>query len=189
MAHSMARMPPKEPPSTAAHCRMPSASASSCSARTVSRTVTMGKRPPQGLPSGARSSGPVLPWQPPMAFGATTNQWFVSSARPGPTKPSHQPGLGCPSCAGPATWLSPVKACSTRTALLPSLLSSPQVSYARRTSGRVSPDSKASGWRRCSHLRRPAGIPSRQPPQPGRDAGECCCLTFPELPWPLGSRR
>ena len=43
-----------------------------------------------------------------------------SSAWPGPISSCHQPGVGCPGPAGPVTWLSPVSACRTSTALEPS---------------------------------------------------------------------
>ncbi|GMA89206.1 hypothetical protein GCM10025868_44560 [Angustibacter aerolatus] len=127
-AHSTTRMPPIEPPTTLAHVPMPRASARRTSASTWSRTVRNGKREPQARPSGATDDGPVVPWQPPSTFGATTNQRSVSSARPGPTSPSHHPGVGWPSPAGPATWLSPVSACSTSTALSTAAFSVPHVS-------------------------------------------------------------
>lgn len=49
---------------------------------------------PQRLPSARREEGPVLPWQPPSTFGATTNQRSVSTACQGPIRPSHQPRIG-----------------------------------------------------------------------------------------------
>ena len=116
-AHSSERIPPIEPPMTAAQRRMPSWSASRASTSTWSRTVTNGNREPHGRPSGAADEGPVVPWQPPRTLDATTNHRSVSSGRPGPIRPSHQPGVGWPGPAGPLTWLSPVSACSTRTAL------------------------------------------------------------------------
>ena len=90
--------------------------------------MTSGKRLPHARPSGAVAAGPVLPWQPPITLGATTNQCAGSNARPGPTTACHQPGVGWPSPAGPATWLSPVSACSTRMAFDRSGASVPQVS-------------------------------------------------------------
>ncbi len=42
---------------------------------------------------------------------------------------SHHPGVGCPGAERPVTWLSPVTAWHTRTALAPEGSSSPQVSY------------------------------------------------------------
>ena len=60
-AHSRARAPPSEPPSTAYQLPMPRASASRASAAVVSRRVTSGNREPQGLPSGAGVEGPVEP--------------------------------------------------------------------------------------------------------------------------------
>jgi hypothetical protein len=79
-AHSRARIPPIEPPTTHAHRSTPRASASAVSARTESRIVTSGKRLPHVRPSGAVAAGPVLPWQPPSTLGATTNQRAGSSA-------------------------------------------------------------------------------------------------------------
>ena len=51
-AHSSARAPPIEPPTTSRHRRIPSRSASRASAATVSRTVMRGKREPHGAASG-----------------------------------------------------------------------------------------------------------------------------------------
>lgn len=166
-AHSSARIPPMEPPTTAAHRPMPSTSASAASAATWSRTVRYGKREPQGARSGPGEEGPVLPWQPPSTFGATTNHRSVSSARPGPTSASHQPGVGWPGPAGPAAWLSPVSACRTSTALEPSAARRPQVSYARRTPGSRTPDSRGSGSPIAAQRRRPGGSPSLRPPEAG----------------------
>ncbi len=126
-AHSKARMPPMEPPTTAAQESIPKASASASSARTVSRMVMRGNRLPQAFPSCAGLEGPVVPWQPPSTLGATTKYLSVSRASPGPTSPSHQPGLGCPGPSGPVMWESPVRACSTRTPLVPCASGSPQV--------------------------------------------------------------
>lgn len=164
-------MPPIEPPTTAAHRPMPRASASAASAATWSRTVRYGNRDPQGRPSGPGEEGPVLPWQPPSTFGATTNHRSVSSARPGPTSASHQPGVGWPGPAGPAAWLSPVRACRTRTALEESAARCPQVSYARRTPGSRTPDSRGSGSSIVTQWRRPGGSPSLRPPEAGGRGG------------------
>ena len=60
-AHSSARAPPMDPPTTAWNLSMPSASASRASARTESRMVVKGKREPQGVPSGSNDDGPVVP--------------------------------------------------------------------------------------------------------------------------------
>ena len=87
-------MPPIEPPRTAAQRAIPSSAASRASTLTWSRTVTKGKRLPQRRPSGASDEGPVVPWQPPRTFEATTNHRSVSSGRPGPISPSHHPGDG-----------------------------------------------------------------------------------------------
>jgi hypothetical protein len=107
---------------------MPSASASAASTATWSAMVTSGKREPHGAPSGAAEDGPVVPWQPPSTLAQTTNQWSLSSGAPGPISVGHHPDVGCPGPAGPTTWLSPVSACSTSTALPPSGASVPQVS-------------------------------------------------------------
>ena len=60
-AHSRARIPPMEPPTTAAQRPMPSASARAISTATWSRTVMSGNREPNGAPSGAGDEGPVVP--------------------------------------------------------------------------------------------------------------------------------
>ena len=58
-AHSSTRMPPIEPPTTAAHRSMPSASASAASTATWSRIVIVGKREPYGVPvAGSIDDGP-----------------------------------------------------------------------------------------------------------------------------------
>ena len=55
-------MPPSEPPITSFTLLTPSATARRCCTRTMSRTVTSGKRPCQGLPvAGSISAGPVEP--------------------------------------------------------------------------------------------------------------------------------
>ena len=88
-----------------------------------------GKRLPYGAPSsGCGDAGPVEPWQPPSTLAHTTNQRSVSMGMPGPTMPSHQPGVGWPSCAGPLAWLSPVQAWHSSTALDASAASVPHVS-------------------------------------------------------------
>ncbi len=89
-AHSSARMPPIDPPTTAAQARTPRALARGISAATWSRIVIAGHRLPHRRPSGASEAGPVEPWQPPSAFGHTTNHRSVSIPRPGPTTPCHQ---------------------------------------------------------------------------------------------------
>jgi len=127
-AHSSARCPPIDAPTTSAQDPTPSASASRSSAATWSRTVSCGNRLPHGRPSGAVLAGPVLPWQPPSTFGATTNHRSVSIGAPGPTSVDHQPGVGWPGPASPVTCESPVSACSTSTAFEPSGAGVPQVS-------------------------------------------------------------
>jgi len=72
-AHSRARCPPIEPPTTHAHRSMPSASARAASTAIWSRIVIVGNCEPYGAPvSGLVDDGPVDPWQPPKTFGATT---------------------------------------------------------------------------------------------------------------------
>ncbi|SIM79150.1 Uncharacterised protein [Mycobacteroides abscessus subsp. abscessus] len=116
---------------------MPKASASRASAATASRRLARGKREPQILPSGPGEHGPVEPSQPPSILGHTTKYRSVSMARPGPIRPSHQPGRlaasrVCSGASGPtrpaAAWVSPVRACSTSTAFEASGASSPHVS-------------------------------------------------------------
>src|SRR5665647_3936300 len=95
--------------------------------------VTKGNLLPHGRPSGACEDGPVVPWHPPRTLLATTNQRSLSKGRPGPISPSHHPGVGWPAPAGPLTWLSPVRACSTRIALSRAALRVPPVSYTHLT--------------------------------------------------------
>ena len=95
----------------------------------MSRIVITGNRDPYGRPSaGCGEAGPVLPWHPPSTFEHTTNQRSVSIGLPGPTIASHHPGSGCPRPAGPLTWLSPVQAWHSSTALLAVSSSVPHVS-------------------------------------------------------------
>ena len=129
IAHSSTCIPPIEPPTTACQQSTPRWSASLAWARTMSRMVSTGKREAYGRPSaGCGDAGPVEPWQPPRTLAHTTNQRSVSIARPGPTIPSHQPGVGCPRPAGPVTWLSPVQAWHSRMALAACSSSVPHVS-------------------------------------------------------------
>ena len=133
-----------------------------------------GNRGPHSLPSGAMEAGPVVPWQPPSMLGATTKNRSVSIALPGPTIPCHQPAVGCPGPAAPTTWLSPVSACSTSTALSRAAESSPHVSYATRTYGRDSPLSNVNGPIPANE-REPTGSDSFQAPL----AGVCRGATGP----------
>src|SRR5580692_10461090 len=95
--------------------------------------VTVGKRDPHGRPSGPADAGPVVPWQPPRALAHTTHQRSVSMAFPGPMISSHHPALRCPGPAGPAAWLSPVRAWTTSTALSRAGVGVPHVSNATVT--------------------------------------------------------
>ena len=171
-AHSSARWPPIEPPTTAAQRGMPRWSASAASTTTWSRIVTVGKREPYGAPvSGSSDAGPVLPWQPPSTLGQMTKNRSVSIGRPGPTTGSHQPSRRWPGPAGPAAWLSPVSAWSSSSAFEPSAASVPHVSYAmvtcaagRRSRGRAgAPESVV-------NRRRPGGSPGCQAPVTGTGA-------------------
>ena len=85
IAQASACMPPRLPPITAAHCAMPSRSASRACASTQSSTVTSGKSAPHGLPvAGLIDSGPVEPKQLPRLLTPTTKKRSVSSGLPGP---------------------------------------------------------------------------------------------------------
>ena len=112
-------MPPIDPPITAAHRSIPSATASAASTVTWSLMVIDGNRDPHGGPSGDGEAGPVVPWHPPSTLGQITHHRSVSMAAPGPIRGSHHPEVRCPAPAGPAAWLSPVSACSIKTALSP----------------------------------------------------------------------
>jgi len=79
-------------------------------------------------PGDPGDAGPVVPWHPPSTLGQTTKYRSVSMGAPGPIIPSHQPAMTWPGPAGPAAWESPVRAWRTRTPLLRSDSSSPQVS-------------------------------------------------------------
>ena len=108
-----------------------------------------GKREPYGRPStGCGEAGPVEPWQPPSTLAHTTNQRSVSIGRPGPTMPSHHPGVGWPRPAGPVTWLSPVQAWQSSTALLRRRVErAPRLVGDRDVGQRRAPLSSANGGR------------------------------------------
>ena len=99
-AHSSARMPPIEPPITAKNRSMPSSSARRRSTATWSRMVIVGKRLPHGRPVGSDRGGAGRALAAAEHVGATTKKRSVSMARPGPTSPSHQPGVGWPVAGG-----------------------------------------------------------------------------------------
>ncbi|MCY1298095.1 hypothetical protein D9M70_475650 [compost metagenome] len=87
-------MPPRLPPTTAAHWAMPSRSARRAWLCTQSSTVITGKSAPNGLPvAGLVLDGPVEPLQPPRLLRLTTKNLRVSIGLPGPMQLSHQPGL------------------------------------------------------------------------------------------------
>ena len=134
-ANSVARAPPKDPPTTALNCSIPNASATRASARTMSRILTCGNEAPNSL-SSTDVQGPVDPLHPPSTLVHTTKNSRVSIALPGPTTSSHQPGTPD---APEMTCESPVSACSTRIALVASALSVPNVSNAMWASGITSP--------------------------------------------------
>ena len=99
-------------------------------------------------------------------FGESTHHLSVSIAKPGPIMPFHQPSVGCDFDAGPVACESPVRACSTRTALLLSAFGSPQVSNAILAEASSRPFSSfrfviGANWRS------PEGSPSRQAPVAG----------------------
>src|SRR5215207_9904520 len=160
-------MPPIDPPITAYHRSMPSASASATSSATWSRMVVTGKRDPNARPSGASDDGPVVPWQPPSTLGHTTKKRSVSMAHPGPMVPSHQPTSPCPGPTGPAAWLSRLSAWSTRTAFDASGASSPHVSYATVTSSSRPPASSFRPSANDTNCRRPGSSPGRHAPVTG----------------------
>ncbi|MNP63095.1 hypothetical protein D3C76_1584480 [compost metagenome] len=94
MVHCKACMPPRLPPTTAAHWPMPRWSARRAWLCTQSSTVSTGNSAPKGLPvAGLVLLGPVEPLQPPRLFRLTTKNLLVSIGLPGPMQLSHQPGL------------------------------------------------------------------------------------------------
>ena len=126
IVHCSACIPPKLPPTTAAHCAMPKRSASSAWLFTQSDTVTIGKSAPYCRPvSGLVLKGPVLPAQPPKLFSATTKNLSVSMGLPAPIMLSHQPGYLSSALCRPAAWCVPESAWQIKTALDLSAFSSP----------------------------------------------------------------
>src|SRR5699024_11824716 len=93
----------------------------------------------------------------------------VGCARPAPPRPAHPPGAGWPGPAGPATWLSPVRACRISTALEPSYV--PQVSYAMVTSSMHDPLSSGKDPIRQNFLS-PDASDSRHAPDGRQSDGE-----------------
>src|SRR5688572_12497816 len=95
----------------------------------MSSTDSSGKSSRYGLPvTGFTEAGPVEPKQLPSEFTHITNQRSVSMARPGPIIFSHQPGVV--SAAAEAACAEGLRPVNSRMALLRSLLSVPQHSYA-----------------------------------------------------------
>src|SRR5947209_1082150 len=130
----------------------------------MSATVRTGNSGPYGRPvAGLIEPGPVEPRQLPIRLAHTTKCWSVSNALPGPIMPSHQPrpprgwmprssapmpstALGASDCsAQPAAWASPLSAWQTRMTLSRAGVRLPYVSYARRNSVRLRPESSGSG--------------------------------------------
>ena len=104
------------------------------------------------------------------------------------SRPSHQPGVGCPGPAGPAAWLSPVSACSTSTALDASGASVPHVSYATVTAGQLAAGLERQRLGRAvTNCRRPGGSPARHAPVTGGSAG-LDAASPSGRPWRRGSR-
>ena len=101
-AHSSARIPPIDPPST----RRPSVDAERVGQRDLGGHLVAGGQPrepgpPRPSVRGRATTGRSCPGSRPSTLGATTNQRSVSSGAPGPIRPSHQPGVGCPGPARP----------------------------------------------------------------------------------------
>ena len=130
-AHSSARIPPMEPPTTHAQRSMPSSSASAASPRPGRAASPTGT----GCPTPARRGGRRRPGaaltaaehvrrddEPPLRVERLT----------GPDERVPPAGGGVTGPGGPATWLSPVSACSTSTALERSARASPR---SRRRAG------------------------------------------------------
>ena len=148
-------------------------------------SVTSGKRLPHGLPSGAVDDGPGAALAAAEHVGGDDEPAVGSSARPGPTRAPTSPGrVAGP--GGPATWLSPVSACSTRTALAPS--------------ARACPTSRRRSRRRAARRRTPAAAARRAaptgggravplPPRAGGREGAPLDEGHPGAPWRRGSRR
>ena len=169
-AHSRARMPPIDPPSTACQRSMPSASAKR---RSTVDLVADGRPRASGCPSGRRpepgDAGPVVPWQPPRTLGTTTNQPGRVEQPARADQPDHQPGVGWPGPAGPVTWLSPVSACSTRTALSRAGEACPTSRTRRGRAGRHAAALQADRRRR---RRSAAARPGRRPATRALAGGE-----------------
>ena len=94
MAHSIACMPPIEPPVTEWSFSTPRCSTSLTCTRTISAMVMMGKLSPYGFPVfGFFDMGPVVPLHPPRTFEQMMKYFVVSKALPSPTMLSHHPGF------------------------------------------------------------------------------------------------
>ena len=90
--HSSTRMPPIEPPTTAAHRVDPEVIGQQRFDRDLVANGDDGESRPVALAVRAASeAGPVVPWQPPSTFGHTTKNRSVSMGAPGPMSPCHHP--------------------------------------------------------------------------------------------------
>ena len=162
-AHSMARMPPIEPPTTAAPARMPRRSASATLGRHLVADGDVREPAPPGLPVRGRGAGPVRALAAAEHVGGD-DEPLVGVDRCARADEAVPPAGRCvPRPASPTTWLSPVRACSTSTTLSPASLSLPHVSYAMRTSGSTPPRSSSTSPM-AANWRSPTGSPSRQAP-------------------------
>ena len=171
-AHSSACIPPIEPPSD----RRPHVDAERvgqphlCGDLVADREVREARRPLVAVRRDARRAR-SSPGSRPACSARSTNHRSVSMARTG-ADDVVPPALGrMPRAGGPRTWLSPVRACRTRTALSRAGLSSPHVSYARRYAGSSRPPSVRNGAeRRRSADRRPGRRRARRRSRAGAPA-------------------
>ena len=185
--------PPIDPPTTAAHGRGRARRRAGPRRRPGRGRSAAGSGCPRDGRPGAVEAGPVLPWQPPSTFGATTNQRSVSIGAPGPTSDAHQPGVGWPGPAAPVTCESPVRACSTSTALSRAALSCPT---SRTPAGRPAAGRRRGRGPRRQRRRRPVtlrqarreGAPSRPAP-PARAGRRRSARARPVRPLAARSRR
>ena len=141
-AHSSARMPPIEPPThagPASRCR------GRRRARPRPRPGRGRSRTGTGCPTAGRPAPATTARSCPGTRRARCSRRRTTGRCPagGPARSARptSPAVGCPGPAGPATWLSPVRACSTRMALsraalsvAPRLVGHPHRRAARRRS-------------------------------------------------------
>ena len=120
-AHSSARIPPIEPPTHAgpavdARARRPAPPRPAPGRRRSPR----GTASPTGRRPGRGTTAPSSPGSRRARWRRRRRTGRCPAARPGRSARPTSPAVGCPGPAGPTTWLSPVSACSTSTALPPS---------------------------------------------------------------------